>query len=316
MSPLTSLTQSPRTAGIVCATGAIILGLAHLAAAGAPLPYLAINTASLLIGIVLLKLASLLRPSVRRLPAATILLIPAALLATALLGTPVEGIARWVRVAGISLQPAFLLLPLLVVAFARSRTTTTTTTAVLLSAAALALQPDRAMAGALAAALAALALMRPDRHTITAFACSLAAFIATWLQPDPLEPAPHVEEVFTTAFQLHPLAGAAVVAGALLLLLPPILGWLHDPADRPMHAVFGTFWLATLAAAALGTYPTPFVGYGGSAIVGYLLSLLLLQPYEATPADNPRSKECRIARRNDERSKNQIQQAWDSVWGL
>lgn len=29
-------------------------------------------------------------------------------------------------------------------------------------------------------------------------------------------------------------------------------------------------------AAALGNYPTPIVGYGGSAIIGYVLSLLAL----------------------------------------
>ena len=274
MNPHNSNARIPRASGIACATGALILGLATLAAAGAPLRYLAINAASLLIGLVLLKLISLLHPALRRLPPAAILLLPVALLATALLGQPVEGIVRWVRVAGISLQPAFLLLPLLVVTFTRSRTATTTT-AVLLSAAALALQPDRAMAGALAAALAVLALMCPDRHTFMALAGGLAAFMAAWVQPDPLEPAQYVEQVFKTAFQFHPLAGAAAVTGALLLLLPAFLGWRQDPANRPLHAAFGTFWFATLAAAALGPYPTPFVGYGGSAILGYLLGLAL-----------------------------------------
>jgi hypothetical protein len=40
--------------------------------------------------------------------------------------------------------------------------------------------------------------------------------------------------------------------------------------------VFGAVWMAAVLAAALGNYPTPVVGYGGSAIVGYLLSLGLL----------------------------------------
>jgi hypothetical protein len=285
-----SIGQNPRALGTTCATGAVVLGLATLAAAGAPWLYLAINTASLLIGLVLLKLAGLLAPTLRRLPEASILFIPVALLATSLLGTPVEGIARWVRVGGISLQPGFLLLPLLVVAIAKSRTAVTTS-AVLLAAAALALQPDRAMAGALAAALAALVLMRPDRHTVTVFAGSLVAFVATLLQPDRLAPAPHVEQVFTTAFQLHPLAGAAVATGALLLLLPPILGWRHDPANRPIHAAIGIFWLATLAAALLGAYPNPLVGYGGSAIIGYVLSVALFprQPFASISVEEASS---------------------------
>ena len=38
--------------------------------------------------------------------------------------------------------------------------------------------------------------------------------------------------------------------------------------------MFGAIWAAVVLAAALGNYPTPLVGYGGSAIVGYLLSLM------------------------------------------
>jgi cell division protein FtsW (lipid II flippase) len=266
---------NPRTLGIACATGAVALGLAYLAAAGAPPAYLAINTAALLIGLVLLKLERLLRPHLQRLPAAALLLIPAVLLATALFGTPVEGASRWVRVAGISLQPSLVLLPLLVVAFARSRNPVTTV-AVTLAAVALALQPDRAMAGALAAALAVVALLRPDRVTLAAAAASLIAFFATLLQPDMLAPVPFVEQMIVDAFAHHALAGAAVVAGSALLLVPAALGWRHDPANRPVHAAVGLFWLAAIAAALLGAYPTPLVGYGGSAILGYLLALSLL----------------------------------------
>jgi cell division protein FtsW (lipid II flippase) len=269
------LTRNPRTVGIICAAAAVALGLAYLAAAVAPTAYLAINTAALLIGLVLLKLERLLRPQLERLPAATLLLIPAVLLATALVGTPVEGASRWVRVAGISLQPSLLLLPLLVIAFARSRNPVTTV-AVLLAAVALALQPDRAMAGALMGALTVVALLRPDRFTLAAAAASLAAFIATLLQPDTLAPVPFVEQVIVDAFALHALAGAAVVAGSALLLVPAMLGWRHDPANRPVHAAVGLFWLAAIAASLLGAYPTPLVGYGGSAILGYLLALTLL----------------------------------------
>jgi hypothetical protein len=37
-------------------------------------------------------------------------------------------------------------------------------------------------------------------------------------------------------------------------------------------------------AAALGNYPTPIVGYGGSAIIGYALSLLALPKLAGLPA--------------------------------
>jgi hypothetical protein len=57
-----------------------------------------------------------------------------------------------------------------------------------------------------------------------------------------------------------------------------MIGWKRDDANRPTYAVFGAVWLATVAAAALGAYPTPLVGYGGSAILGYLLGVTVLAP--------------------------------------
>ena len=75
---------------------------------------------------------------------------------------------------------------------------------------------------------------------------------------------------------MHALAGAAVWAGSLPLLVPAPVGWYQDRADRDSHALFGALWLAGIVAAALGNYPTPLVGYGSSAIIGYLLALLAL----------------------------------------
>ena len=49
-------------------------------------------------------------------------------------------------------------------------------------------------------------------------------------------------------------------------------------------AVFGTVWLGVIVAAALGNYPTPLVGYGGSAILGYALSLSFMPGRVRSPA--------------------------------
>ena len=56
--------------------------------------------------------------------------------------------------------------------------------------------------------------------------------------------------------------------------------------------MFGVTWLGMVVAAALGNYPTPVVGYGGSAILGYALSLSLM-PIEArsTAAAKARSQD-------------------------
>jgi hypothetical protein len=149
-------------------------------------------------------------------------------------------------------------------------------TGMVMAAAALAIMPDRAMAGALMTGLATLSVMRRDRNVSIALATSLAAFIITMVRADTLPASPYVDGVLLGSWDVHLLAGAAVLGGALLLLAPALIGWRGDAGHRAHHVVFGAIWLACLAAAATGRSPTPVVGYGGSAILGYALSLAVL----------------------------------------
>jgi hypothetical protein len=172
-------------------------------------------------------------------------------------------------------QLSLVLLPAMLVAFARRRDTLSTL-GVIVGAVALALQPDRAMAGVLAAALAVLAVRRPDRWVVSALGFAAAGFAVTLLRPDTLPAVPYVDRILRTAFEVHPLAGLAVVGGALLLAVPAIAGRKLHSRNGDSCSVFGMVWLAVVLAAALGNYPTPLVGYGGSAVLGYLLSLAFL----------------------------------------
>lgn len=267
--------RRPRVAGVACAIGAVTLGLVHMALAGAPTRYLGINACALLLGLALLALLGRTSAGGRRLTSAAILMMAGALLSTALLGHSVEGAARWVRLGGFSVQPSLILLPAMLVAFARCRSAIATT-GMIAAAVALAIQPDRAMAGMLAVGLAVLAIGRRDRFVVTALGASIAGFAITLARSDTLMAVPFVDGILHSSFQVHPLAGAAVVGGSILLLVPAVIGWHRDPSNRASHAVFGALWLAAIVAAALGNYPTPIVGYGSSAIIGYALALLAL----------------------------------------
>jgi cell division protein FtsW (lipid II flippase) len=90
----------------------------------------------------------------------------------------VEGASRWARVGTLSIQPSLILVPLLVLAFARAKDWLSTS-GVLVASLALALQPDRGMAGALVAGMVAIALLRPDRMTIMAVVGATAGFGST-----------------------------------------------------------------------------------------------------------------------------------------
>jgi hypothetical protein len=94
--------------------------------------------------------------------------------------------------------------------------------------------------------------------------------------PDLVPATPFVDRVLHTAFEVHPIAGAAVAAGAASLVVPALAGLWKGDGDRGALLAFGACWSAIVAAAALGDYPTPLVGYGGSAVLGYLLSASLL----------------------------------------
>ena len=255
--------------------GAVSLGLAYMAIADAPKRYLGINIGALVIGLMVLALFGRTMIAGRQWGSRAITAMAGALLATALLGEKVDGIARWVNLGGLAVQPSLILLPVMLVAFARTRSLLSTI-GIIAAATAMAIQPDRAMAGMLAAGLAVLAIMRPGKHVTSAFGASFTGFVATLVRADALPAAPYVDQILYSAFDVHLAAGAAVLGGSVLLLVPAIVGWFRNPANRATYAVFGAVWFAAILAAALGNYPTPIVGYGGSAIIGYALSLLAL----------------------------------------
>jgi hypothetical protein len=270
--------SSPRAVGIACALSATLLGLLYLRAAGAPTSHLIVNALSLVMG---LALVGVIPQSTQgsRAAGGVVLALGVMLLATAMFGVSVEGASRWVRVGGVSLQISLIVLPGMLVLFARSGGILATT-GVVLAAFGLGLQPDRAMAGIMAAALAVLALYRQERQVVLALTAAGVSFAVTLLRADSLPAVPYVDQILYTSFEVHPLAGIAVLGGSLLLIVPALAGFWMDSTNRAAHAVFGLVWLGMVVAAALGNYPTPVVGYGGSAILGYALSLSFM-PVEA-----------------------------------
>lgn len=270
-----AMMRRPQALGIACAIGAVVLGLVHMVIAGAPTRYLGVNAGALTIGLTMLGLLGRAGSMGRQWTGGAILAMTGALLATAFAGIEVEGVSRWVRIGGFALQPSLILLPLMIVAFSQARSAAATA-GLVVAAAAVALQPDRAMAGMLVLGLATLTLLCRDRQCIVALAASVAGFAVTLARADTLPAVPYVERVFYSSFDAHTGAGLAVLGGSALLLVPAIVGWRRDAGNRATYAAFGAVWLAAIVAAALGNYPTPMVGYGGSAIIGYALSLLAL----------------------------------------
>lgn len=275
LTDMNGISARPRLLGLLCGALAVAMGMAYMLAAGAPSRYILVNLGAGVLG----AAAWIALGRTARSPLAgagtAILALSAPLLVTALFGAAAEGASRWVHVGPLSLQVSLIVLPAMIILYAR-RPDAVGTAGMIAAALALAVQPDRAMAGVLAAALIAFLLASPGRLPGLAAAASLLGFGWTLLRPDTLPATAYVDRVLYTAFGVHPLAGAAVLAGAAALAVPALAAPRAGAGDRPLLLAFGACWAAVVAAAALGNYPTPLVGYGGSAVLGYLLSVALL----------------------------------------
>jgi hypothetical protein len=139
------------------------------------------------------------------------------------------------------------------------------------------------------AGVAMLWLLYRNRQVTMVLAASALGFVATLVRADNLPPVRFTEGVFTQTWQVHPLLGIAVASAGALLLLPAAAFGTRDRNAARQCAVFGAVWLAIILAAVIGNYPTPLVGYGGSAIIGYLLSACLLPPRRTTSEQLPAS---------------------------
>jgi cell division protein FtsW (lipid II flippase) len=277
MSGRPGMLRQQRMIGIACALAATCLGIAYLTAAGAPANRSVVNGVAFLLGVVALVGIGRAMPQISRYSGPVLLAMGLSLMVTVLLGADADGASRWIMIGPLSVQVSLVLVPFMAVTFARYPTLTGCL-GIALAALALALQPDRAMAGVLAFSMAVLAITRPSSLSASALTVAITAFLVSMMRTDALPAVPYVDQILSTAFDVHILAGAAVWLGALLLLVPPILGWRGNDGLGHAHLVFGAIWLGCMAAAALGNYPTPVVGYGGSAILGYLLTFSFLPP--------------------------------------
>lgn len=283
MPSLTEFARRPIMLGALCAIAATAAGLIYLAVAGAPLAYLVVNVGALVFGFIMLAALSMARTRYHLNVGAVNLTLGLVLLAVALWGTSADGVTRWVSVGGLSIQPGLIVVPLMAVMFARSRDRLSLL-GLAFATVALALQPDRATAGALAAGLAVLAFVRPQRNTVLAAGASAIGFAVTVARADPSPAVPYVDQILHTALAVHPVAGLAVLGGSVLLIVPALAARRAGGEDQAAYAVFGMLWAGLVVAAALGNYPTPLVGYGGSAIIGYVVSLMAFGSRQAVVA--------------------------------
>lgn len=260
---------------------ACFIGLTYLAVSGAPNTMLVVNGAAMLIGL-LLAIAVILSVRITN-SFVTILAVVGSLslFGTATFGYAVEDARRWVLMGPFFIQTSLILLPLIALSFARVQNFWTTF-AVVIAGSAMAIQPDRAMAAMLFVAVAIVCWLRPSKLTFSASVFCATGFLVTLFLPDRLQAVPFVDHILWTAFEINIMIGLSLWIGCIALVCPIL--FVPKNERTVIHYTFAACWFALIAAAAMGAYPTPIVGYGASAIIGYFLSLILVQPMKQAHA--------------------------------
>ena len=239
----------------------VLAGLAYMARFGAPNAYLVVNSGALAVAIAIVGVGL---PAIDRRGARIAGGILLALFALPLVtGPETNGIARWLPLGPFILHAGLLTIPPLAVIAAREDKLGPLALGLALLVAGL--QPDFASAFALTGAAIGLYQVRSDWRVGIVVIIGFFIAISAALRGE-LPPAPFVERVLHDATSQSP-AMAAVLA--LSLALSTLVTLFGTGLPRAARYPLGMSLFGFLLAALISNYPTPLVGYGAAAIIGF-----------------------------------------------
>lgn len=279
-------------AGALACSAAVLLGCVFMHSAGAPGHYVAMNLLSLAFALATFRLLPRRRLQADERLRGQLSFAVGALMLVAGLGQVLAGAAAWLRLGPVPFNLSWLLLPALLVASdlrPASRARPWATAGLVMAVGALVLQADALLTGLAAAVLSVLACRRRTLALAllaSASWASAAHLAQAWRAPEALA---FVDKVLQGGFERNLALGLALV---LLQVLPLWTSWRHRQAR-----VHGLVWGLVVALSLPGWLPSPLVGFGGSFILAYLLSLALVAGDSAErPAASPRPTEARRRR--------------------
>jgi hypothetical protein len=272
------------SAGVLTCAVAVLAGCVFMYSAGAPRHYAWMNFLSLAFAVATFCLLPRRRLQADELLRARLSFALGALLLTASLGQAPDGASAWLRVGPVALNLGWLLLPALLVASdvrPASAAGRWALGGLLMACGALALLADALLMGLVAAVLGVRA-WRQASGALALLALALAALAAhlgqAWQAPQAVA---FVDQVVYRGLEQSLATGLVL---ALLHALPLWPALRHRQARR-----HGLVWGLLVALSLPGWLPSPLVGFGGSFILGYLLSLALLgSDASERPATRPR----------------------------
>lgn len=257
--------------GLLSCSAAVLLGGVFMRSAGAPDHYVWMNLVSLAFAVATFRLLPRSRLQADELLRAKLCFGMGALLLIGGLGQASTGASAWLRVGPVPLNLPWLLLPALLVASdvrSRSCAQPWAIGGLVMACGALALLGDTVLMGLSAAVLSVRAWHRRSGALALLALANWALVVHLgqgWQAPEALA---FVDRLLQSGFEQHLAIGLAL---ALLQVLPLWPAWRHRQAR--LH---GLVWGLLVALSLPGWLPSPLVGFGGSFIVAYLMSLALL----------------------------------------
>jgi hypothetical protein len=272
-----------QNAGVLSCSAAVLLGCVFMHSAGAPGHYVPMNLLSLAFAVATFRLLPRWRLQADELLRARLSFAMGALLLIAGLGQAFADASAWLRLGPVPVNLAWLLLPaLLVAADVRSQSSARLWAmgGVLMACGALALLGDAMLMGLAAAVLGVRAWhCRSGALALLALATSAIAVPLgqAWQAPEALA---FVDKVLQSGLEQSLVLGLALGLLQVLPLWPAL-------CDRQAR-LHGLVWGLLVTLSLPGWLPSPLVGFGGSCIAAYLLSLALIAGDPAArPIANP-----------------------------
>lgn len=212
-----------------------------------------------------------------RLPARAAVIASVILLGLTFSGQGIDGVHRWLRLPGFTLNAAAIALPAAIVALTRlagERQTAWVSFGIAGIALLLFLQPDASQL--LAFSLPMIVLLTgadfPKALKLGGSILLAALALLSWLHPDHLPPVSYTEGILE---MLRGQSAMLYVVGSLALFRVPVR-FMIGGLEKGQRAELGIalYYALLILASFVGNFPVPFMGYGVSPILGYYVMLI------------------------------------------
>ena len=205
-----------------------------------------------------------------RLPAKVVLIPSALLLGLTFAGQGIDGVHRWLRLPGFTLNAAAIALPASIVALTRlagERRIAWVAFGIGIIAPLLFLQPDASQLLAFSLPMIALLTIEDFPKALKLGGSVLLAALAllSWFHPDHLPPVSYAEGILEI---LRGQSALLYVAGIAALLWVSVRFMIRGSLNIALY------YALMILAPFLGSFPVPFMGYGVSPILGYFIMMI------------------------------------------